>query len=120
MTARLLDGMGEFRGIMGMMDTLPGEAEAGERLKQTALRGFGPIPEDHEPWGPSYKLTLSQDDAPVPSLFKYALTLIGLRAGGGRASGKGRLVGQLLLPGRVVRTGAREVRREALLTHAET
>ena len=82
MTARLLDGMGEFRGIMGMMDTLPGEAEAGERLKQTALRGFGPIPEDHEPRGPSYKLTLSQDDAPVPSLLKYALTLIGLRADG--------------------------------------
>jgi len=65
-----------------MMDTLPGEAEAGERLKQTALRGFGPIPEDHEPWGPSYKLTLSQDDAPVPSLLKYALTLIGLKAYG--------------------------------------
>jgi hypothetical protein len=63
-------------------DALPGEAEAGERLKQTALRDFGPVPKDQERRGRSYKLTLSPDDAPVPSLLKYALILIGLEAYG--------------------------------------
>jgi hypothetical protein len=28
-----------------VVNSLPGEAEAGERLKQTALRDFGPFPE---------------------------------------------------------------------------
>ncbi len=65
-----------------MVDALPGEAEAGERLKQTALRDFGPVPEDHERRGRSHRLTLSPDDAPVPSLLKYALILIGLEAYG--------------------------------------
>ncbi|MEU7864661.1 hypothetical protein [Nonomuraea sp. NPDC049141] len=65
------------------MNSLPGEAEAGKRLKQTALRDFGPFPEDgHELRGEAYKLHLSRDDAPVPSLFRYALTLIGLTADG--------------------------------------
>lgn len=64
------------------MESLPGETEAGERLKRTALRDFGPVPKNHERGGTSYKLTLSRGDAPVPSLFKYALTLIGLQARG--------------------------------------
>ena len=64
------------------MSSLPGEIEAGERLKKTALRDFGPIPDNDAPLGKSYKLNLSRDDAPVPSLLKYALTLIGLEAYG--------------------------------------
>ncbi|MEV4181739.1 hypothetical protein AB0J28_09880 [Streptosporangium canum] len=65
------------------MNSLPGEAEASERLKQTALRDFGPVPEDEDNQrGTTYKLHLSRDDVPVPSLFKYALTLTGLTAHG--------------------------------------
>lgn len=64
------------------MSSLPGDAEAGECLKRTALRGFGPIPEKDAPLGKSYKLNLGQDDAPVPSLMKYALALISLEAYG--------------------------------------
>jgi hypothetical protein len=64
------------------MNVLPGEAEAGERLKQTALRDFGPVPRDDERRRSTYKLTLSRHDAPVPSLLKYALKLIGLTAQG--------------------------------------
>jgi hypothetical protein len=69
--------------MLARMNSLPGEAEAGKRLKQTALRDFEPTPED-EPKrrGTTYKLTLSPNDVPVPSLFKYALTLIGLTACG--------------------------------------
>ncbi|MEO3861756.1 hypothetical protein [Acrocarpospora sp. B8E8] len=65
------------------MNSLPGEAEAGKRLKQTAFRDFEPIPDDdHNRRGTTYKLPLSRHDVPVPSLFKYALTLIGLTAYG--------------------------------------
>ncbi len=64
------------------MDSLPGEAEAGERLRRTALRDFGPVAIDAKRVGTTYKLTLSPDDAPVPALLKYALTLIGLKANG--------------------------------------
>jgi len=65
------------------MNTLPGEAEASERLKQTALRDFKPIAEnEHERRGAIYKLDLSPNDVPVPSLFKYALVLIGAIAYG--------------------------------------
>lgn len=64
------------------MNSLPGEVEAGERLKQTALRDFGPVPEDDERQGTTYKLTLSPHDAPVPSLLKYALNLMGFKAYG--------------------------------------
>lgn len=64
------------------MNSLPGEADAAEHLKKTALRDFGPVVEDENPERNSYKLLLSRDDAPVPSLLKYALTLIGLRAYG--------------------------------------
>ncbi|WP_147262043.1 hypothetical protein [Blastococcus sp. TF02A-26] len=64
------------------MDQIPGEAEAGERLKQTALRDFTAVPPGYEPQGTSYKLTLSPHDAPVPALLRYALTLIGLEARG--------------------------------------
>ena len=63
------------------MNSLPGAADAGERLKRTALRDFGPDP-DNKPNGTSYKMTLDPYEAPVPSLLKYALTLIGLMAYG--------------------------------------
>jgi hypothetical protein len=58
------------------MNSLPGAADAGERLKRTALRDFGPDSDD-EPKGTSYKMTLDPDEAPVPSLLKYALTSSG-------------------------------------------
>ncbi len=48
------------------MSSLPGEAEAGERLKRTALRDVGPIPDSDAPPGKFYKLNLSRDDAPFP------------------------------------------------------
>jgi hypothetical protein len=51
------------------MNSLPGEAEAGERLKQTALRDFSPIPEDEtERGGRSY-------DDPAPALDHLRATL---------------------------------------------
>jgi len=66
------------------MESLPGEAEAAKRLKATSLRDFGVLPQpedDDERWRlPSYKFTI--DDAPVPSLYKYALSLIGCPAYG--------------------------------------
>ena len=64
------------------MSSLPGEAEAGELLKQRALRDFGPVHEDDERQGTTYKLTLDPHDVPVPALLKYALNLIGLKAYG--------------------------------------
>jgi hypothetical protein len=64
------------------VNSLPGEAEAGERLKRTALRDFGQVPEGHDQQGTSYKLALSPSDAPVPDLLRYALNLIGLQAYG--------------------------------------
>jgi len=63
------------------MDSLPGAAEAGERLKQTSLRDFGP-PQEDERKGPSYRLAILPHEAPLPGLYKYALTLIGLAAYG--------------------------------------
>ncbi len=73
MSAQVLDRAREFRGDhRRVVDALPGEAEAGERLKQTALRDFGPVPEDRERRGRSYKLTLSSDDAPVSSCYMSA------------------------------------------------
>lgn len=62
------------------MNSLPGEAEAGERLNRTGLRHFCPIPDNDAPLGKSQKLNLSQDDAPFPSLLKDALILIGPEA----------------------------------------
>ena len=65
-----------------VMESLPGEAEAGERLRQTALRDFRAADSSASRGGSTYKLTLSPDDAPVPVLLRYALTLIGLKARG--------------------------------------
>lgn len=62
------------------MSSLPGETKAGERLKRTALRDFGLIPDNDAPLEKYYKLNLSRVSAPVPPLLKYALTLIGLEA----------------------------------------
>lgn len=64
------------------MESLPGAADVGERLQQTALRDFGSLPEDFESAGKTYKQTLGPNDAPVPSLLRYALTLTGLQAHG--------------------------------------
>jgi len=67
------------------MNGLPGDVQAGEQLRQTALRDFGPAPEhgDDPRWKCAlHKFTLTPDEAPVPVLLKYALTLAGLKAGG--------------------------------------
>jgi hypothetical protein len=61
---------------------LPGETEAGERLKRTALRDFGPVPDDTKRPVRSYKLSVSPQDVPVPELLRYALKLIGLKSYG--------------------------------------
>lgn len=61
------------------METLPGETAAAHRLKTTSLRNFDIRPSagrDDERWQlPNYKYTIT--DAPVPALYKYALSLIG-------------------------------------------
>ena len=56
------------------------ENATGQRLSKTSLRHFGPpIPhEDRDYSQPSYLVTLSRDEAPVPVLLRYALTLIGI------------------------------------------
>ncbi|MFC9251637.1 hypothetical protein [Amycolatopsis thailandensis] len=61
------------------MDSLAGEAEAGQRLKRTALRDFLSLPDEMriDPL-PGYTLRVSRDDVPVPVLLRYALKLIGL------------------------------------------
>lgn len=64
------------------MKSLPGAADVGERLQQTALRDFGSLPEGLDAAGTTYKQTLSPSGAPVPSLLRYALTLTGLQAHG--------------------------------------
>lgn len=67
------------------MSGLSGEAQAGEQLRQTALRDFKPAPEhDDDPrWKTAvHKFTLTPTEAPVPVLLKYALTLAGLETGG--------------------------------------
>jgi hypothetical protein len=64
------------------MKSLPGSAKAGERLKQTALRDFGPPLEESERKGTTYRLELDRHRVPVPHLLKYALNLIGLKAYG--------------------------------------
>lgn len=66
------------------MTGLPGESEAGEKLKRTALRDFeGPLEQDDPRWrSAGYKVSLSPTDSPVPVLLRYALNLIGLTAGG--------------------------------------
>ncbi|WDP99051.1 hypothetical protein PVK74_24820 [Micromonospora chalcea] len=64
------------------MDSLPGAAQAGERLKRTALRDFGPVADHHVRQGTSYKVTLDPHEAPLPALLKFALNLIGIEAHG--------------------------------------
>ncbi|UUW92233.1 hypothetical protein [Pimelobacter simplex] len=69
------------------VEALPGETQAAERLKQTALRDFGVVAADdtHDPrWDgfPSYRMAIDPDDAPVPFLLKYALNLVGCPAYG--------------------------------------
>jgi len=63
------------------MHSLPEAAEAGERLRRTALRDFGPPGKSQGPLT-SYQLRLDRHEAPVPGLLKYALNLIGLESHG--------------------------------------
>jgi hypothetical protein len=65
-----------------VVDILPGAAEAGERLKRTALRDFGPPGADPHENETSFRLTIHPNDAPLPGLYRYALALIGLEAHG--------------------------------------
>ncbi|MFK5585104.1 hypothetical protein [Serinicoccus sp. LYQ131] len=60
------------------------EEVSGERLSKTALRDFGPpIPHDERDYGmPSYGVTLSPHEAPIPVLLRHALALIGIRHNG--------------------------------------
>lgn len=62
------------------MEELPGAAQAGAKLKQTSMRDFAPPVEGKA--GQPYKLMVDPSDAPVPALWRYALTLTGLRANG--------------------------------------
>lgn len=57
------------------------EEAAAERLSKTALRDFGqPIPcADRDYDLPSYQVSLSPAEAPVPVLLRHALTLVGIR-----------------------------------------
>ncbi len=66
------------------MDSLSGAVVAGERLKQTAMRDFGPAPEARaaDVPGTSFRLAFGPREAPVPALLKYTLNLIGLKAYG--------------------------------------
>lgn len=63
------------------MESLPGATAAGERLKATSLRDFGP-PVEGEVSRTSYKVPVDPVDTPVPALWRYALTLIGLESHG--------------------------------------
>jgi hypothetical protein len=55
-----------------VVNSLPGEVEAAERLKQTALRDFGRLLENDDQRGATtYRLAVSPDDAPVPALLKF-------------------------------------------------
>lgn len=64
-------------GIIGAVSAR--EKAAGERLSTTSLRDFGPpISEDRDYSQPSYRVTLSPDEAPIPVLLRHALTLIGI------------------------------------------
>lgn len=60
------------------------EEEAGQRLTKTSLRDFGPpIPhEERDRDLPSYRVTLSPQEAPIPVLLRHALALIGIRHDG--------------------------------------
>ena len=62
-----------------LVSALGGAKQAGERLKGTALRDFGPPSEHREPNGEWFKLSVPPDDVPVPRLWRYALLLIGLQ-----------------------------------------
>lgn len=60
------------------------EEAAGQRLSKTSLRDFGqPIPYAERDYDlPSYRVSLSPAEAPVPVLLRHALTLIGIRHNG--------------------------------------
>lgn len=63
------------------MDALPDSAEVAERLRTTALRGFGPDLDVASgiPWGrKANRITISHTDCPIPSVLKLGLALIDL------------------------------------------
>lgn len=66
------------------MDKIPGSGRAKDRLLATCLRDFQPPLESQEPEGDLsvHKLQIGHHEAPLPVLYKYALTLIGLPAYG--------------------------------------
>ena len=57
------------------------EEAAGERLSMTTLRDFRPSLSHEKPDYdlPSYRVTLSLQDAPIPVLLRHALNLIGMK-----------------------------------------
>ena len=57
------------------------EEAAGEHLSKTSLRDFGPpIPHEERDYDlPAHRVTLLPQEAPIPVLLRYALTLIGIR-----------------------------------------
>lgn len=64
-----------------VMDALPDAAAVAERLRTTALRGFGPDTEVESgiPWGREMnRITIPWSDCPVPSVLKLGLALIDL------------------------------------------
>lgn len=64
---------------------MPTSQEAvGQRLAHTCLRDFGqPLPQKDRDFNtPYYQVTLLSQEAPIPVLLRYALSLIGLRHGG--------------------------------------
>ncbi len=66
------------------MNGLPGQDEAGDRLRNTALRDFGAAPNDDDPrWRcPTYRHHIASTEVPLPVLFRYALVLVGCAAAG--------------------------------------
>lgn len=60
------------------------EEAAGGRLSKTSLRDFGPpIPHEERDYNlPSYRVSLSPLEAPIPVLLRHALALIGIRHSG--------------------------------------
>ncbi|MEW2484650.1 hypothetical protein AB0876_34230, partial [Mycobacterium sp. NPDC049093] len=56
------------------------ETAAGKHLSKTSLRNFGPpVPQrDRDYRQPAYTIAIPRDEAPIPVLLRYALTLVGI------------------------------------------
>ncbi|MDZ7931836.1 MAG: hypothetical protein U5N21_17995 [Rhodococcus sp. (in: high G+C Gram-positive bacteria)] len=64
------------------MISLPGIAETATWLKKGPLRDFAQPTERSDAHGTTVKKSLTRDDVPVPALWKAALELVDLKAGG--------------------------------------